>query len=236
MKCEQAAKLIARALGDRSDERDAHELEDHIAGCAACQAEAAAYQDLLRALAAADIPDVESEGATRGLARLLETIQQYEHELSSTKRRDTFSSPVFRRITQVAAAVAFVAVGSAIGALYERARRPEARPATPVTADSAAGPAQQRFLVLMRSRDRSARTLLRAWGNSLDQEGRLVNGAGAEFGEPVVMGADLRTAPYQLYLDGYMIITARDWEEARRIVSAAPNIAHGGGVEVFRLR
>lgn len=245
MKCEKAALLAAWVLGDDLGQMDERELEAHVAECPTCKAEAAAYREILGALSGLATPEIGSEGPRRGFERLRETIARYERERAGSRFRGVLSSPAFRRFTQIAAALLFVAVGSALGVLFERSRSPEGRSrspeagaaAPPVAADSAsARPQGQRFLVLMRSRDQSARPLLRAWGNRLGQEGRLVSGGGAEFGEPLIMGADPRTAPYQLYLDGYMIIHAQDWEEVRRVASQAPNIAQGGGVEIFLLR
>ncbi|MEN8374004.1 MAG: zf-HC2 domain-containing protein [Gemmatimonadota bacterium] len=231
MKCELATDLIVEAVLNGLDSPQREELDRHLAGCAACADGLSEFESLWADLADADVPEPDAH-RLREMAAALR--QQAAAETASVRTRP-FAGRPRRAWSRAAAALVFVAAGAAAGVAVERSR------AAPAAVAELEG---SRFLLLMRGvdsaveADSSLTGAVGTWAGGLQSQQRMVDGA-AMGREP---GAWVGPTPADfgltgsVALDGYMIITARDFADARAVASEAPHLVAGGSVELWPLR
>jgi hypothetical protein len=229
MKCELATDLIVDSVLNGLDAPRREELDRHLADCAACAAEMKEFEALWADLADADVPEPEAGR----LEEMAAALRRKAAEEGSGGARPVVGRPRWAW-SHAAAALVFLAAGAAAGVSFERLRAPAA----------AAEPEGERFLMLMRGidwavdADSSLTGAVGTWAGGLQSQQRMVDGA-AMGQEP---GAWVGPTPTDfgltgsVALDGYMIITARDFADARAVAAQAPHLVAGGSVELWPLR
>ena len=112
MQCEEISELLPQLID--SDEPNA-DVEAHVASCLRCQAEAARYRKLLRAMAL-----LRTRFAEPHPAALAEALAGLELELERSGSRAALSG---RRLAYAGAIGGTVATAATVAALLARSRR-----------------------------------------------------------------------------------------------------------------
>ncbi len=227
MSCERANDLIIDALVEPLSPEHLEELQQHIASCRACAAEAAGYRELWRQLETVAIPEAGPDGLDRLQKAVLD---EFGDEIGSAGRGtrppsvDRFAVP--RRI---AAAIVLVALGAALAIGLEGRFDRNERGETAI--DDRA-----RYLLVMTETQEApelaaqAQSELQEWFAGLVEQGIMESGAGLSEGPPVGTPPDgtLLNGP----VAGFIVIRAANDQEARRIAFNSPVIDYGGFIEI----
>lgn len=228
MNCERAVELMIDALVEPLDASHSEALREHLAGCEACAAEAAAYRRMWRSLENVAVPARSGDGRRR-----LDAAVRDEFGVGITTSID--AAPVTRPsrpLLSAAAALLLVAVGVLLGVSIAEFTGRESGPA-------AGADDRNRYLLIMtgtqeppeQAADR--RDAFRAWIDDLEARGILESGIGLADGPPVGTPPD---GPLMAEdVAGFIIIRAIDEQHARRIVVSSPVIDYGGFIDIRAL-
>jgi hypothetical protein len=236
MDCERARDDMVERLTGTLDSGRSKALDEHLAGCSACSAEAERLHGLWTELGTLRVPP--PTGAAGRVSRLVAA--------RGTGAAETVG-PVRARAPRVAltglALAASLLVGVVVGG---RVARPSA---TAASAVPNAGPAtpKERYVLLLHGPARDADVVgeqaivaeYRAWAMKLRDSGALVT-AEKLADEPVtLLTANNRTElPHNTAeeLGGFFLIQVADSAEAFRIARECPHLRHGGAVQVRRIQ
>lgn len=216
MSCDRARELMFDALVEPLGEDEQRELDQHIASCDACAAEAEENEALWKNLETIAIPPPSPDG--------LERLQ------SAVKEEFGQSAPATNRSWyRAAAAIALVALGGILSFGLQNFLDDQP-PAVDVEDDRA------RFLLIMTETTEGPELAQQAneeigqWFADLAEQGILEPGSGVAVGPAVGVPPDgpLLQGP----ISGIVVIRAADIQEARRITITSPIITYGGFIEI----
>ena len=215
MKCDDAINLVVDSLMDRLEPDEQSELDEHLASCAECAAEATALRQMWR-----DVAEVETPPSGK------ETLIRFGQEMERTRKRPAWSAGL-----KAAAVVGLLLGGGVLGRITGR---------EPAVSPPLVGPSQSYLLVIRgdepdrRFPDQQLTEEYRAWAGALANEGILVAAEKLKHdnGRWVSDLAPAEDNPRALALMGYFLIQAESYEEAVSVARESPHIAYGGTIEV----
>ncbi len=208
-----AIDLVVDSLVEPLDPEQARDLEQHLATCSTCAAEAMELRQLWGDLDALPTPAPDAAAAVR-LGRRL-----------ATTRRTSRWTPALR----AAAVVLLVGTGVVVGRMMPRGNAGAGPPAA-VGADAGA------FLFLIRGTEPDMRASpeqlfeeYSGWAEELAEAGRLIGAEKLTDDPGVWVGKD---APGRDVVSGFFLVRAADYAEAEQIALASPHVWYGGAIEV----
>lgn len=208
-----AIDLVVDSLVEQLEPGQARDLEQHLATCTTCAAEATELRQLWGDLDALPRPTPDVAAALRLGKRL------------ATARRKSRWLPALR----AAAVVVLVGAGVVAGRMMPRDDGDRGS-GTVIDADAGA------FLFLIRGtepdRIAPAEELVAeygAWAEELATEGRLIGGERLTDDPGLWVGKE---GPGLEVVSGFFLVRAMDYVEAEKIALASPHVAFGGTIEV----
>jgi Putative zinc-finger/HEAT repeats len=127
MRCEEMAETIPDLVAGRLSEEELARLRRHLAVCAGCADEAAAMEELWRALGEMPEEEPSPELESRFARRLAREIALERGEIAALEPRERTGRPARRwspsgSFAAIAASIALVAVGALLGTELSRRR------------------------------------------------------------------------------------------------------------------
>lgn len=242
MNCEAARAAIIDELADSIDESARSTLERHLAGCAACRAEAADVRALWSDLGRLNVAEPAPESAERIRGAIVDAPATASTP-GAGRRNRALERDNGRRPALLAASIALL-VGLAAG-WFARDLSGMSGDDAPAAIASEPGDLQ-RYLILLHgppaappgsppaSESAVAAAVARytAWADTLRSRGRLVvaEKLNDETGRWLAAPGD--TVTHATDIGGFYLIRAGSYEEAEAIARTGPHIGYGGTIEL----
>ena len=221
MTCDNTMDLVVDSLMDRLDPAERATLEQHLAGCSQCAAEAEHMRSMWQELENVAPPTPSGEALIRFGRRL------------ERSRRPRWAAGL-----KVAAGIVLLLGGALLGRLTAASVTPPGGGGRDLSAPT------QSYLLVIRGNEPNRRfpdtplmPAYRAWESDLEREGILVaaeklrddGGRWVNDWAPTDDGADA------LAVRGFFLIRAESYEDAVRVARESPHIAYGGTIEVRQI-
>ena len=245
MECERVREEFVERLTGRLDPSRARELDDHIAGCAACRAETDRLREMWQELGA--LTPAPATGTAGRVERLIDARAR-----SSGNAR----SSLFPRVALITTAIAASLLVGLLAGRRSATSAPGASEPPIATAEPTTTPGKQRYLLLVEGPAHTRPASVSptapdsvveqaivqeygAWAGRLAQSGALVMAEKLADSPVAVHAASGVITPARNPLEqigGFFLIQVADSAEAYRIARECPHLKYGGTVQVRRIQ
>ncbi len=254
MECERVREEFVERLTGRLDASQAREIDEHLAGCAACQVETDRLRSLWEELGSLTPAPTAGHAASR-VERLIDARARSGSAGASVANSSVRPSIMPRTAIMSAAIAASLLMGLVLGRRSTMSGAERGDPAVVASASPAPTAGKQQYLLLLEgpARTRPAgvppsaadsvaeRALVQeygAWAGALARSGALVMAEKLADDEITILARDGAISPARDPADevgGFFLIQVADAAEAHRIARECPHLKYGGTVQVRRI-